>query len=272
MKPSQADATTPGSWSEFGRRLLGTDESTGLLAGVRFNRIPDEGAWIDASVASLQGYVKTAPTVYRDKQALESTFKALHGPRVLILSTHGYFLRDQLFDKLPQTPEGRRAWASLNRARLVGLLRDQVAFVPEPLLRCGLSLAGANQHHRFRGANDGILTGLEILGTDLHGTELVVLNACETGVGAVREGEGTAGLHQAFHLAGARVVVAALWSIPSIPSNRLLTSFFANLANGQTTAASLRKSQLSMIDELRKKHGVAHPLLWAAFTMTDDCR
>ena len=129
--------------------------------------------------APLQSYVKTAPTVYRDKQSLESTFKSLHGPRVLILATHGYFLRDQLFDKLPQTPEGRRALASLNRARLIGLAGDQVPFVPEPLLRCGLALAGANEHHRFRGANDGILTGLEILGTDLHGTELVVLDACE---------------------------------------------------------------------------------------------
>ena len=222
--------------------------------------------------APLQSYVKGPPTVYRGKQALESAFKALHGPRVLLLSTHGYFLRDQLFDRLPQTAAGRRAWDSLNRDRLFDSIRDQVTFVPEPLLRCGLALAGANQHQRFRDANDGILTGLEILGTDLHGTQLVVLDACETGVGAVREGEGTAGLHQAFHLAGAGVVVASLWSIPSKPSNQLLMSFFTNLARGETMAASLRKSQLGLIEDLRKKFGAADPLLWAGFTMTGDCR
>ena len=272
MEPSIAEASTLSDWGDFARQLLGSDKDTGLLAGARFKRLPNEGEWIDASTASLQSYVKVAPIVYRGKQALESTFKAVRGPRVLILSTHGYFLRDQLFDKLPLPPDARRAWAKLNNARLFGLARGQIPFVPEPLLRCGLALAGANQHYRFRGADDGILTGLEILGTDLHGTELVVLNACETGVGAVRDGEGTAGLHQAFHLAGARVVVASLWSIPVIPSNQLLKTFFANLASGQSMAVSLRKSQLDMIDRLRKANGIAHPFLWAAFTMTGDCR
>jgi tetratricopeptide (TPR) repeat protein/CHAT domain-containing protein len=272
MEPSSSESSPSTSWSDFGRRLLGSETETGLLAGARFDRIPNEGKWIKASVASLQGYVKVAPVVHCAKQALESEFKAMRGPRVLILSTHGYFLNDQMFDKLPQTPEGRRAWAALNDARLVGRFRDQMPFVPEPLLRCGLALAGANRHSQFRGANDGILTGLEILGTDLRGTELVVLNACQTGVGAVRDGEGTAGLHQAFHLAGARVVVASLWSIPAMPSNQLLESFFKNLAGGQSTAVSLRKSQLSMIAELRKEFGTAHPFLWAAFTMTGDCR
>jgi CHAT domain-containing protein len=272
MKPSTGEANVPDNWSDFFKQLVGSNADSGLLAGAHVERLPKQNEWIDAAVASLKGYAKAAPIVYRDKQALESTFKALHGPRVLVLSTHGYFLRDQLFDRLPLTPAGRRASATLNDARLHGGVGNQVPFVPEPLLRCGLALAGANQHHLFHGANDGILTGLEILGTDLRGTELVVLDACETGVGAVRDGEGTAGLRQAFHLAGAKVVVATLWSIPVLPSNRLLKAFFANLAGGQATAASLRKSQLSMIEELRKSHGVAHPFLWAAFTMTDDCR
>jgi len=62
MKPSQADAAAVSNWSDFGRRLLGSDTETGLLAGARFKRIPNEDEWIKASVASLQGYVKVAPS------------------------------------------------------------------------------------------------------------------------------------------------------------------------------------------------------------------
>ena len=225
-----------GDWDSFLRQLLGRNPDAGLLAGARFRRLPVEGAVIDSLTSSLRDYVHAAPTIYQGKEASENAFKALHGPRVLMLATHGFFLRDQLFDNLPLTAQGRRASTAMTRDRLFGPHREEIPFVPEPLLRCGLALAGDNDYYKARDANDGILTGLEILGTDLRGTELVVLDACETGVGAVRDGEGTAGLHQAFQLAGARVVVASLWRIPAIPSNRLLEAFFANLARGQGTA------------------------------------
>ena len=169
-----------------------------------------------------------------------------------MISTHGFFLPDQTFDNMPLTDEAKRLWARFNVDRSLGLAGKSGLIVPNPLLRCGLALAGANRHHDAAEANDGVLTGLEILGTDLGGTELVVLRACESGVGAVRNAEGTAGLHYAFQLAGAKTVIAALWSIPVKPSSELMQAFFDNLVKKQGKAEALRNAHVSLIHRIRE--------------------
>jgi CHAT domain-containing protein len=111
-------------------------------------------------------------------------------------------------------------------------------------------------------------------GNDLRGTELVVLSACETGLGDLQDGEGVAGLRQAFHLAGAETTIATLWKIPDIATSDLIERFFSHMSpetgfmTGQNKADALGLAQRDMIQKARKKAPKTPHLFWAAFTLT----
>jgi CHAT domain-containing protein len=137
-----------------------------------------------------------------------------------------------------------------------------------PMLRSGLALAGANTWLKNgdlpEEAEDGLLTAEDVTGLDLLATELVVLSACETGLGQVHVGEGVFGLRRAFVLAGAKTLVMSLWKVPDEQTRELMTDFYGRLLAGRGRADALREAQLAM------KEKYPDPFYWGAFICQGD--
>jgi CHAT domain-containing protein len=179
--------------------------------------------------------------------ATKSALKQTVAPRVLHIATHGFFLQ------APHTVADGYARAA------------SVAESDNPLLRSGLALAGANQRG-VATADDGILTALEASGLNLWGTKLVVLSACDTGLGEVHNGEGVYGLRRAFVLAGAESLVMSLWPASDYSTRSLMTSYYRNLKQGLGRGEALRQVQL---DRLRRDPRL-HPFYWANFIQSGE--
>jgi CHAT domain-containing protein/tetratricopeptide (TPR) repeat protein len=214
-------------------------------SGLRFTPLPGtrtEGE----SVAHL---LDAAVLVGAD--ALEGRLKQLRSPLVLHIATHGYFLED--------SPDG-----DLTRERGDRTMRP----FPTPLLNSGVALAGANTWLR-RGrlpvaAEDGLLTAADLATMDLSGTALVVLSACETGLGEIAIGQGVYGLRRSASLAGARSLIMSLWKVPDRETDELMEGFYRRLRSGDTRSNALRQAQL---DIKARKH---NPFFWGAFICQGD--
>jgi CHAT domain-containing protein len=208
------------------------------LAGLRWPQLPGTAAEADAIAKSFKGL-----KVVRGAAATEAAVKQVASPQILHLATHGFFLADERDDAGAGKPAAAVAAAPAEN----------------PLLRSGLALSGANK--LSSGDDDGLLTALEASGLDLWGTKLVVLSACETGVGKVTNGDGVYGLRRALVIAGAESLVMSMWQVDDFATKELMAGFYKKLAAGAPRGAALRETQL----ELLSKPKYAHPFYWAAF-------
>jgi CHAT domain-containing protein len=131
------------------------------------------------------------------------------------------------------------------------------------MLRSGLALAGVNtwlkKRPLLKEAEDGILTAEDVSGWNLSNTELVVLSACETGLGDIVTGGGVYGLRRAFVLAGAQTLVMSLCKVPDQQTKELMIDFYKRLLSGKPRAEALRQAQLVMKDRY------PDPYYWGAF-------
>ena len=185
-----------------------------------------------AQEARAIGKILADVTLLTKDAATETALKQLRAPEILHIATHGFFLQDTSGDS--------------ERAE-------------NPLLRAGLGLAGANLH--AGGSDDGVLTALEASGLDLWGTKLVVLSACDTGVGEVRSGNGVFGLRRALVLAGSETQVMSLWPVSDEGTRELMTGYYRQLEAGEGRGEALRIVQLQMLRSKARRH----PYYWATF-------
>ena len=183
---------------------------------------------------------------YISSAASERTLKGLQFPGILHIATHGFFADDD------QESAGLRLGGNFEST------------ARNPLLRSGILLTGASDfiryNYRHEGEN-GILTAYEASNLNLDNTELVVLSACETGQGEIRNGEGVYGLQRSFQTAGARTVIMSLWKVDDAATQELMTAFYRYWMSGVSKAEAFRKAQLML------KEKYPSPYYWGAFVM-----
>jgi len=211
-----------------------------------FNPLPGT-----ASEAQTLHALLPQATVLTQAQATKLALQEVRSPRLLHIATHGFFLRDAA-----ATAASAR---SIRLPRESGGMEQSSGPLIDPLIRSGLALAGANRHQA--GTDNGILTAKEAAGLNLWGTKLVVLSACDTGVGEVKNGEGVYGLRRAFVLAGAETQVMSLWPVSDQGTRELMIDYYKGVQRGEGRSAALRKVQLRMLKNPARRH----PYYWASF-------
>jgi CHAT domain-containing protein len=304
---------SPQSLLDPGRQGAGAIAASGLLvvSGVDYNRHASPAKQVSPRIATAraagEARFQPLPGTTAEAAAIQKLFgdnlagekltllagdaaeehtvvRATDKHRYLHLATHGYFAAAKYKSALSRSihvgPDSDAEFAS--NQSLAGY---------HPGLLSGLALAGANEPNEV---DDGILTAEEVSSLNLGSVELVVLSACETGLGERAGGEGLLGLQRAFQVAGAKTVIASLWSVPDQSTRLLMVRFYENLWQRKMgKSEALREAQLWMLrrggdlpevrrelvarglDEVASAPAAERrlpPYFWAAFVASGDCR
>ena len=197
-------------------------------------------------------------TLLLDKNATETQMKNLlktFSPELLHVSTHGFYFSQGNI-------------STLHNDALTSIARTSYSISDNPLMRSGLALTGANYvwngNEIENNMDDGILTAYEVSNMNLMNTKLVVLSACDTGLGDVVGSEGVYGLQRAFRLAGVQSMLVTLWKVPDAETVELMNDFYTNWTGGSTIKMALQDAQTKM----RHKYP-DNPEKWAGFVLIE---
>jgi len=235
------------------------------MRGLSFKRLPATKEEVE-KIGALFG--KRKADVYTGREALEEVLWRTGPPTILHLATHGFFLND--LDLSALVDEKVRGISVVSPATKQ---TGRKVKIENPLLRSGIALAGANNALRFGGTerSDGIVTAEKILSLKLRGTDMVVLSACDTGLGEVKAGEGVYGLRRAFTQAGTRSLVMSMWQVPDQETKELMVEFYKNIRSGKMNRCqSLRQAALKQLKTVKARYGNANPLFWGAFVFMGE--
>ena len=228
----------------YGMDIVLDRETLGQLPGTK------------VEVENIDKVLKTSnwkTQVYIQNKAVEEQVKSVKAPSILHIATHGFFLPD-----------------------LSGVEQDVVFGVElekakeNPLLRAGLMFAGAEktvqnlETKEENSSNNGVFTAYEAMNMDLSKTDMVVLSACETGLGEVSNGEGVYGLQRAFQIAGTKSLIMSMWTVSDQATMELMTSFYNKyLKTGDKQAAFIAAQK-----EIKDKYKL--PYYWGAFVLVNN--
>ena len=162
-------------------------------------------------------------TVFEESNATIANLVTAPSSKILHISTHGLLLKDKT--------------------------------IKNPMLKSVLVFAGANQNQK-----NATISALRLSALDLHNTELVVLSACQSGLGEIHQAEGVVGLPKALLQAGAKNVIMSLWTVSNVESAKLMDYFYGNISKGLSYSEALQQAKLSMI--------TMHPYFWSAFVLS----
>jgi CHAT domain-containing protein/Tfp pilus assembly protein PilF len=212
------------------------------------DQLPGTGKEVEVigKILSNAGY---QTKIEEGSDASESSIKSVSDQRLLHLATHGFFVADP-----------KKSKNSVFSVPLYNINENV-------LLRSGLLFAGAGKGMKgssVLGTENGILTSYEVLSLDLEGTELVVISACETGLGDIMSGEGVYGLQRAFMIAGASSVVMSLWKVDDEATQQLMIQFYTNWLKSGDMEDAFRDAQ----KKIRSTY--SHPYYWGSFVLLQD--
>ncbi|MBK9190676.1 MAG: CHAT domain-containing protein [Crocinitomicaceae bacterium] len=203
---------------------------------------------------------------FNGSNASEEIFKEkISSTSIVHIATHGFFFPDPEQVKEEMKTNSEQSEEEIKFRGTTNYANWSFVNNKNPLMRSGIVLANANdvwQRDPLAEGEDGILTAQEVSNLDLRNTKLVVLSACETGLGDIKGSEGVYGLQRAFRMAGVKYLIMSLWQVPDKETSEFMILFYKNLIKEKDIPTAFQKTQKVM----REKYD---PYYWGAFVLIE---